>query len=76
MSGPGCLMTGRYFSGYKCLQEGRGPAEIPGGVDSILDQMVRRDIYSEVQNGKLDELTKSVNLMLGEIFAGNRSVSD
>jgi hypothetical protein len=58
------------FGDVNAFKKGEDSAEIPGGVDSIIDQMVSRDIFPEVQNGRLDELTKSVNLMLAQVFTG------
>ncbi|PKL36163.1 MAG: hypothetical protein CVV44_18265 [Spirochaetae bacterium HGW-Spirochaetae-1] len=65
----------RVFDDWKVLykdinayRQGGDAAEVPGLNDRLIDGMVEKDIFPEVQDGNLDNLTKSMQLIVRGIF--------
>ena len=56
------------FGDINAFRQGNDVVEIAGLNDRIIDEMVSRDIFPDVQGGNLDDLTKSSVLILRQVF--------
>jgi len=59
------------YADLAAYQQGGDSEEIPGIVDRIIDEMVKLDVFPDVQEGNLDNLSRSIQEILKGIFTAD-----